>query len=78
MYHIGLPLLCVNNKNVIVKVNPMNCRELKYLNLTEFVHALIRDPDLANINPYMSYKCCSYHQVAITFHLLVTLAKQGF
>ena len=31
----------------------MNCRELKYLNLTEFVHALIRDPDLAGINPYI-------------------------
>ena len=53
MYHIGLPLLCVNNKNVIVSVNPMNCRELKYLKLTEFVHVLIRDPDLANINLYI-------------------------
>ena len=51
VYHIGLPLTCIKQKNVIVQLHPLSSRELKYLDLPALLHALTNDPDLAGINP---------------------------
>ena len=51
VYHIGLPLKCVTQKEIIVQVNAVNSRQLRLLNLTALVQALCNDPDLAHINP---------------------------
>ena len=51
VYHIGLPLKCVRNKNIIVQINTASSRELKFVNLTALNTAIQNDPDLATINP---------------------------
>lgn len=51
VYHIGLPLECTHQKQVLVQISPINSRELRLLNLTNLVDAMRRDPDLAAINP---------------------------
>ena len=48
VYMIGLPL-DHEEKNIIIQINPLNKRELKFLNLTLFISAIKNDPDLATI-----------------------------
>ena len=50
VYHIGLPLQCNTQKQIIVQVSAVSSRQMKLLNLTELVSALQRDPDLAGID----------------------------
>ena len=50
VYHIGLPLLCTQQKQVIVQVNPISSRQLKFINLQELIHALRTDPDLTQLD----------------------------
>ena len=45
VYHIGLPLACVKNKEIIVQVSAISSRQLKLLHLTSLVKALDNDPD---------------------------------
>ena len=51
VYHIGLPLQCAIQKQVIVQVSPVNSKDLKLIHLTQLIKALQDDPDLAGINP---------------------------
>jgi hypothetical protein len=51
VYHIGLPLACIKEKQVIVQLHPLSSRELKYLDLPALSNALGNDPDLAGIEP---------------------------
>ena len=50
VYHIGLPLPCVTEKEIIIQVSPLHCCQLKLLNITSLVLALGNDPDLAQID----------------------------
>ena len=50
VYHIGLPLPCVTQKQVLVQVSAINSHQLKLLNLTTLVQALRNDPDLAHLD----------------------------
>ena len=49
VYHIGLPLACINNKEIIVQVSAINNKQLKLLHLSALVKALDHDPDLSKI-----------------------------
>ena len=51
VYHIGLPLKCVSEKQIIVQLSAVNSSQLKLLNLSALVNALRNDPDLAHIHP---------------------------
>ena len=51
VYHIGLPLQCVKEKDILVQVSPISSRSLQLVNVSELVHALCHDPDLARVNP---------------------------
>ena len=51
MYHIGLALQCVKDKNVLVQVSAISSRSLQLVNMTELIQALCDDPDLARVNP---------------------------
>ena len=50
VYHIGLPLSCARQKEVIIQLSEANKRQLKFLNLSNLILALENDPDLANID----------------------------
>lgn len=50
VYHIGLPLCCTKQKEIIVQVNQVSSRQLKLLHLTGLLQALENDPDLAHID----------------------------
>ena len=51
VYHIGLPLPCVTQKQILVQMSVINSQQLRLLNLTAFVQALGNDPDLAHLDP---------------------------
>ena len=51
VYHIGLPLPCVTQKQILVQVSAINSHQLRLLNLTAFVQALGNDPDLEHLDP---------------------------
>jgi len=51
VYHIGLPLQCVRDKNIFIQINTASSRELKFVNLVALNTAIQNDPDLAAINP---------------------------
>ena len=51
MYHLGLPLQCVRDKNIFIQINTASKGELKFVNLTALNTAIQKDPDLAAINP---------------------------
>ena len=53
VYHIGLPLQCVHQKEIVIRISPYNAHQLKYLNLTNLVDTLSRDQDLAGIDPML-------------------------
>ena len=38
-------------KNILVQVSPISSRSLQLVNVSELVHALCHDPDLARVNP---------------------------
>ena len=46
---IGLPLNCMQDKNIIVQISTFNSREVKVLYMNRMRSALSSDPDLANI-----------------------------
>ena len=48
---VGLPLQSIKEKDVIVQVSTYSTRELRLLNLSNFISALQNDPDLAHVNP---------------------------
>ena len=50
-YHIGCALKTATSKDIIIQLNKISSRELKYLHLTNLLKALANDPDLAHINP---------------------------
>ena len=50
VYHIGLPLACINNKEIIVQVSAINDKQLKVLHMSSLVKALNHDPDLSKID----------------------------
>lgn len=50
VYHIGLPLLCTINKEVVVILSAVTSRELKVIHLGNFIKALQNDPDFAGTN----------------------------
>ena len=45
IYHVGLPLQCVMEKNVFVQVSPISSRSIQLVNITELINALHHDPD---------------------------------
>ena len=49
VYMIGLPLNCMQDKNIIVQISTFNSREVKVLYMNRMRSALSSDPDLANI-----------------------------
>lgn len=49
IYHIGLPLQHGNQKEIIIQVNPYNCKDLSYLHLPALITALSNDPDLSSV-----------------------------
>ena len=51
VYHIGLPLQCTSEKEIIVQVSAVNSKERKLINLRKLLAALQNDPDLADIDP---------------------------
>lgn len=50
VYHIGLPLPCIREKQIYVQVSPLSSHQLKILNLSALTTALANDPDLAHID----------------------------
>ena len=50
IYHIGLPLQCTQEKQVIVQISAINSRELQLLHLNHLILAMRNDPDLANVD----------------------------
>ena len=44
VYHIGFPLQSME-KDVIVQINPLNSRQLKFISMRRFLRALTNDPD---------------------------------
>ena len=50
IYHIGLPLQCVKEKNVLIQVSPISSRSIQLVNIRELINALHHDPDLANVS----------------------------
>ena len=51
VYHIGLPLVSNTlNKEVVIKVSPINSKEMKFVNIPALNSALCTDPDLAGLN----------------------------
>ena len=46
---IGLPLDRGVSKDIIMKINPYNSKELRYLHLPSVVTVLKNDPDLATV-----------------------------
>ena len=53
VYHIGLPLACINNKEIIVQLSAINDKQLKLLHMSSLVKALDHDPDLSKIDCYI-------------------------
>ena len=49
VYMIGLPLNCMQDKNIIVQISTFNSREVMVLYMNRMRSALSSDPDLANI-----------------------------
>ena len=47
VYHIGLPLKCVHQKEIVMQISALSSRELQLLNVTNLVWAFKTDPDLA-------------------------------
>ena len=60
VYHIALLLSCVIHKERVIQLCPINSRELKMLNITIFIKALMNDPDLADINDEILAKIKDY------------------
>ena len=54
-YHIGLPLQCTTDKQIIVQVSAVSSRQIKLVNLTELVSALNHLAAIAQI--YVIYLC---------------------
>lgn len=50
VYHIGLPLQCTQEQQVIVQISAINSRELQLLHLNHLILAMRNDPDLANVD----------------------------
>ena len=50
VYHIGLPLQSIQEKQVIVQTSAINSQELQLLHLNHLILALRNDPDLAAVN----------------------------
>lgn len=68
VYHIGLPMDCIREKEIIVKISLLSKHMLKIINMRNLLHALEHDPELANIGRAILPKCCN----ASTFVLGVT------
>lgn len=49
IYHIGLPLQSIANKEIIVQLNKYTSKELKYFDFSAFQEVLRKDPDLSTI-----------------------------
>ena len=79
IYHIGLPLQCVTQKQIIVQVSAVNSHQLRLLNLTSLVQALLNDPDLANIDPNLRPQILqTLFVVSGCAHFSADLGKQPF
>ena len=50
VYHIGLPLKCTQNKEIVMQISALSSRELQLLNVTHLIWAIQTDPDLALID----------------------------
>ena len=78
-YHIGLPLQCVTQKQIIIQVSAVNSRQLRLLNLTSLVQALYNDPDLAHIDPNLRPQILqTLFVVSGCDYFLADLGKQPF
>ena len=50
IYHVGLPLKWVTQKEIMIQISAINSRQLKLLNLNGLIQALCNDPDQAHID----------------------------
>lgn len=64
VYNIGLPLQCIQEKEVFVQVSNYSARELKLLNMTNLIRVLNCDPDLGHIN------CTQLPQILQTLYVI--------
>ena len=50
VYHIGIPLQCIQEKQVIVQISAIISQERQFLHLNHLTLAMRNDPDLATID----------------------------
>jgi len=50
VYHIGLPMRCMLDKEIVVQISQLSDHKLKIMNMKNLLCALEKDPDLASVS----------------------------
>ena len=76
VYHIGITMEDVaETKDVVVQINPMNSRQLKYVHIAALIKAFSNDPDLSHIDSISclkSFRPCTCALGATIYNFSVT------
>ena len=83
VYMIGIPLECMQSKEVVVQVSKHNAREVRILSLSAIIKAMENDPDLSSRDLpqilqaiYVSTGCAQIGKASIFYSIPLLSAKE--